>query len=49
MRVAGLGSMAKAWNYEGECVLRGSDIDYTIIRPGIMGQLERLPDDVSLT
>ena len=49
VRVAGLGSMAKAWNYEGECVLRGSDIDYTIIRPGIMGQLERLPDDVSLT
>ena len=49
MRVAGLGSMAKAWNYEGECVLRGSDIDYTIIRPGIMGQLERLPEDVSLT
>ena len=49
MRVAGLGSMAKAWNYEGECVLRKSDIDYTIIRPGIMGQLERLPDDVSLT
>ena len=48
--VAGLGSMAKAWNYEGECVLRGtSDIDYTIIRPGIMGQLERLSDDVSLT
>ena len=42
--------MAKAWNYEGECVLRGtSDIDYTIIRPGIMGQLERLSDDVSLT
>ena len=28
----------KAWNYEGEQLLRMcSDIDYTIIRPGIMG------------
>jgi nucleoside-diphosphate-sugar epimerase len=34
-----LGSMAKAWNYEGERALRGqSDIDYTIIRPGIMSE-----------
>jgi len=31
------GSMAKAWNYEGEQVLRScNDIDYTIIRPGVM-------------
>jgi len=31
------GSMAKAWNYEGEQVLRScTDIDYTIIRPGIL-------------
>lgn len=35
--INGLGSMAKGWNYEGEQVLRSSqDIDYTIIRPGIM-------------
>lgn len=34
-----LGSMAKAWNYEGEQLLRAqSDIDYTIIRPGIMSE-----------
>lgn len=32
-----LGNMAKAWNYEGEQLLRTSDIDYTIIRPGVMG------------
>jgi hypothetical protein len=31
-----LGNMAKAWNYEGEQLLRTSDIDYTIIRPGVM-------------
>lgn len=31
-----LGSMAKAWNYEGEELLRQSNVDYTIIRPGIM-------------
>ena len=32
-----LGSMAKAWNYQGELALRAqSDVDYTIIRPGIM-------------
>jgi nucleoside-diphosphate-sugar epimerase len=32
-----LGSMAKAWNYQGELALREqSDVDYTIIRPGIM-------------
>jgi hypothetical protein len=40
--INGLGSMAKGWNYEGEQVLRAlsssstSDVDYTIIRPGIM-------------
>lgn len=33
-----LGSMAKAWNYEGEQLLRKcKGIDYTIIRPGVMG------------
>ena len=32
-----LGSFAKAWNYEGEELLRQCrDVDYTIIRPGIM-------------
>eukprot|EP00587_Corethron_hystrix_P008582 CAMPEP_0113317720 /NCGR_PEP_ID=MMETSP0010_2-20120614/12513_1 /TAXON_ID=216773 ORGANISM="Corethron hystrix, Strain 308" /NCGR_SAMPLE_ID=MMETSP0010_2 /ASSEMBLY_ACC=CAM_ASM_000155 /LENGTH=308 /DNA_ID=CAMNT_0000174753 /DNA_START=121 /DNA_END=1047 /DNA_ORIENTATION=- /assembly_acc=CAM_ASM_000155 len=31
-----LGSMAKAWNYEGEHLLRTSNLDYTIIRPGVM-------------
>jgi len=35
-----LGSMAKGWNYEGEQVLRNNqykdEVDYTIIRPGIM-------------
>lgn len=35
--INGLGSMAKGWNYEGEEVLRQqTDVDYTIIRPGIM-------------
>ena len=34
-----LGSMAKAWNYEGERALRSqSAVDYTIIRPGLMGE-----------
>lgn len=33
-----LGNMAKAWNYEGEQLLRTSGVDYTIIRPGIMGR-----------
>lgn len=34
-----LGSMAKAWNYEGERLLRDQqDIDYTIIRPGVMSE-----------
>mmetsp|Transcript_6283 Transcript_6283/g.13630 ORF Transcript_6283/g.13630 Transcript_6283/m.13630 type:complete len:333 (-) Transcript_6283:269-1267(-) len=33
------GNMAKAWNYEGEQLLRAcKDVDYTIIRPGIMGR-----------
>jgi NAD(P)-dependent dehydrogenase (short-subunit alcohol dehydrogenase family) len=35
--INGLGSMAKAWNYEGENLLRAcDDLQYTIIRPGIM-------------
>uniref|UniRef100_A0A7S2EFU0 NAD(P)-binding domain-containing protein n=1 Tax=Trieres chinensis TaxID=1514140 RepID=A0A7S2EFU0_TRICV len=34
-----LGSMAKAWNYEGEELLRQcKDVDYTIVRPGVMGR-----------
>lgn len=37
-----LGSMCKAWNYAGECLLREQinnyNISYTIIRPGIMGK-----------
>ena len=32
-----LGSHAKAWNYEGEQLLRASSLDYTIVRPGVMG------------
>jgi len=39
-----LGNMAKAWNYEGEQLLRTSDIDYTIIRPGVMGN-DDIPTD----
>lgn len=32
-----LGSFAKAWNYEGEELLRQQkDVDYTIVRPGVM-------------
>ena len=31
-----LGNLAKAWNYEGEALLRQSGLDYTIIRPGLM-------------
>ena len=33
-----LGHMAKAWNYEGEQLLRTSGVDYTIVRPGVMGR-----------
>ena len=37
--VNGLGSMAKAWNYEGERLLRAAaqsdGLEYTIIRPGV--------------
>lgn len=33
-----LGNMAKAWNYEGEQLLRDSGVDYTIVRPGVMGK-----------
>jgi nucleoside-diphosphate-sugar epimerase len=31
-----LGHMAKAWNYEGEQLLRTSGLEYTIVRPGVM-------------
>jgi nucleoside-diphosphate-sugar epimerase len=35
--INGLGSMAKAWNYEGENLLRAcEDLEYTIVRPGVM-------------
>ena len=35
--INGLGGMAKAWNNEGERLLRAAeDVDYTIIRPGVM-------------
>jgi len=34
-----LGSMAKAWNYEGERLIRGqTNVRYTIVRPGLMGE-----------
>ena len=33
-----LGNMAKGWNYEGEQLLRESGVDYTIVRPGVMGR-----------
>ena len=34
-----LGSMAKAWNYEGERAIRSQTaVDFTIIRPGLMGE-----------
>jgi|EP00979_Chaetoceros_neogracilis_P016007 hypothetical protein len=39
-----LGCMAKAWNYEGEQLLRNSGIDYTIIRPGLLKD----PDDYQI-
>lgn len=39
--INGFGSMAKAWNYEGEMLLRAcDDIEYTIVRPGVMGRSE---------
>jgi len=43
--INGLGSMAKAWNYEGEQLLRAAqdDIEYTIIRPGVMGSTDEVP------
>ena len=38
-----LGCMAKAWNYEGERLLRACpDVEYTIIRPGIMNDETQL-------
>mmetsp|Transcript_9996 Transcript_9996/g.17354 ORF Transcript_9996/g.17354 Transcript_9996/m.17354 type:complete len:333 (-) Transcript_9996:298-1296(-) len=39
-----LGNMAKAWNYEGEQLLRTSGVDYTIVRPGMMGK-DDIPTD----
>ncbi|CAJ1361255.1 unnamed protein product [Effrenium voratum] len=38
--INGLGSMAKAWNQEGERRLRSSSVDYTIVRPGFMGDVD---------
>eukprot|EP00446_Apocalathium_sp_SHHI-4_P059803 CAMPEP_0177418292 /NCGR_PEP_ID=MMETSP0368-20130122/69104_1 /TAXON_ID=447022 ORGANISM="Scrippsiella hangoei-like, Strain SHHI-4" /NCGR_SAMPLE_ID=MMETSP0368 /ASSEMBLY_ACC=CAM_ASM_000363 /LENGTH=308 /DNA_ID=CAMNT_0018887927 /DNA_START=39 /DNA_END=965 /DNA_ORIENTATION=- len=46
--INGLGSMAKAWNFEGERLLRAcDDIDYTIVRPGMLTPGAKL-EDVSL-
>mmetsp|Transcript_13349 Transcript_13349/g.28983 ORF Transcript_13349/g.28983 Transcript_13349/m.28983 type:complete len:311 (+) Transcript_13349:1-933(+) len=39
-----LGHMAKAWNYEGEQLLRTSGVEYTIVRPGVMGK-DDIPSD----
>lgn len=43
--INGLGSMAKAWNYEGEQLLLAcDDLEYTIVRPGVMrGDEAELP------
>ena len=43
--INGLGGMAKAWNYEGERLLRAcDDLEYTIIRPGMLrGDESELP------
>merc|ERR1712007_23865 len=47
--INGLGSMAKAWNYEGERLLRAcTDVDYTIIRPGVMGTGDESLEGASL-
>jgi len=47
--INGLGSMAKAWNYEGERLLRACpDIDYTIVRPGVMGKGDERLEGASL-
>ena len=45
--INGLGSMAKAWNYEGERLLRAcDDLEYTIVRPGVMrGEEAELPSN----
>ena len=45
-----MGSLAKAWNYEGECLLRSDrQVDYTIIRPGIMvAGMEALDEGTAL-
>lgn len=44
--INGLGSFAKAYNYEGEALLRASDVDYTIVRPGVMK--EQAPSSLAL-
>ena len=57
--INGLGSFAKAWNYQGEVVLRTSlansnnddgdgSIGYTIIRPGIMKEEDFSKDNLIL-
>jgi hypothetical protein len=45
-----MGSLAKAWTYEGECLLRSDRrVDYTIIRPGIMvAGMEALDEGTAL-
>mmetsp|Transcript_69707 Transcript_69707/g.204016 ORF Transcript_69707/g.204016 Transcript_69707/m.204016 type:complete len:325 (+) Transcript_69707:107-1081(+) len=48
--INGLGSMAKAWNQEGERLLRDcKDVEYTIIRPGFMGDVDAKLEDADLT
>ena len=43
-----VGGMAKGWNYEAEQLIRAnSNIDYTIIRPGITKEV--VEDEDSLT
>jgi len=47
--INGFGSFAKAYNYEGEALLRtNSQIDYTIIRPGIMVEDDSFPRRLTL-
>jgi len=41
--------MAKGWNYEAEQLIRSNpNIDYTIIRPGIMKNVVENEDDLTL-
>mmetsp|Transcript_31047 Transcript_31047/g.98585 ORF Transcript_31047/g.98585 Transcript_31047/m.98585 type:complete len:332 (-) Transcript_31047:179-1174(-) len=46
--INGLGCMAKAWNYEGENLLRSSSLDYTIVRPGVMKEAPLAPRSLGI-